>query len=185
MNRGDKRQEIYLQNLSNYTPYRGNVLIKLKSKEGATTKAGIIVGFEPETKYVEETGSHIADLTATEGEVIALPIHHWTEGYAIENELQIGDYVYFSYFASIHGTDVWVGSPGHQELYRLIPYSGMMAAKRNNEVIILNGFVLLEEVNKEDDSDVLWSPSSKDNTRGIIRYMGGNVLVDISQETML
>lgn len=169
----EKRQEIYLDSLEGYRPYRGHVLIKPVLKEGATTKAGVIVGFEPEAKYVDEEGSHIADLAATEGEVVALPIHHWTEGYFIENELQIGDYAYFNYFASIHGTDVWVGSPGHQELYRLIPYSGMMAAKRGDEVIILNGFVLLEEVNKEDGSDVLWSPSSKDNTRGIVRYIGG------------
>ena len=165
----EKRQEIYLDSLEGYRPYRGDVLVKPVSKDGATTKAGIIVGFQPDTKYVDEEGSHIADLAVTNGDVVALPIHHWTEGYTIDNELQVGDHAWFSYFASIHGTDVWVG----RELYRLVPYSGMMAAKRNNEVIILNGFVLLEEVNKEDGSDVLWSPSSKDNTRGIIRYMGG------------
>ena len=175
----EKRQEIYLDSLEGYRPYRGDVLVKPVSKDGATTKAGIIVGFQPDTKYVDEEGSHIADMTSTVGEVIALPIHHWTEGYTIENELRVGDTAYFNYFASIHGTDVWVG----KEPYRLIPYSGMVARVRDGEIAILNGFILLEEVNKEDGSDVLWSPSSKDNTRGIVRYMGGKRKYDLPNLT--
>jgi co-chaperonin GroES (HSP10) len=165
----EKRQEIYLDSLEGYRPYRGHVLIKPVSKEGVTTKTGIIVGFQPDTKYVDEEGSHIADMTVTEGDVIALPLHDYTEGYTIPCEAEVGDRVFFNYFASIHGTDIWVG----KELYRLIRYDGLVAARRRGEVIILNGYVLLEEVNRENRSDALWSPSSKDNTRGIVRYMGG------------
>jgi len=165
----EKRQEIYLDTIEGYRPYRGDVLVKPVSKEGATTKAGVIVGFQPDTKYVDEEGSHIADMTSTVGEVIALPIHHWTEGYTIENELRVGDTAYFNYFASIHGTDVWVG----KELYRLIPYSGMVARVRDGEIAILNGYVLLEEVMEAKEENGIWSPAHVLKDRGIVRFMGG------------
>jgi len=168
-NNNEKRQEIYLDTIEGYRPYRGDVLVKPVSKEGATTKAGVIVGFQPDTKYVDEEGSHIADMTSTVGEVIALPIHHWTEGYTIENELCVGDTAYFNYFASIHGTDVWVG----KELYRLIPYSGMVARVRDGEIAILNGFVLLEEVMETKEENGIWSPVHPLKDRGIVRFMGG------------
>lgn len=174
-NNNEKRQEIYLDTIEGYRPYRGLVLIKPVSKEGATTKAGIIVGFQPETKYVDEEGSHIADMTITEGEVIALPIHHYTESYTIDNEVQVGDQVWFSYFSSLHGTDVWVG----KELYRLIRYDGLVAARRGEEIIILNGYVLLEEVMEEKEDNGIWSPAHKLTDRGIIRYLGSKRAYDI------
>ena len=171
----EKRQEIYLDSIEGYRPYRGMVLIRPVSKEGATTKAGVIVGFDSDAKYVDEEGSHIADMTSTVGTVIALPIHHWTEGYTIENELRVGDTAYFNYFASIHGTDVWVG----KELYRLIPYSGMVARVRDGEIAILNGYVLLEEVMETKQENGIWSPARKLTDRGIIRYLGGKRVYDL------
>ena len=165
----EKRQEIYLDSLKGYRPYRGHVLVKPVSKEGVTTKTGIIVGFQPDTKYVDEEGSHIADMTVTEGDVIALPLHHWTEGYTIDGELQVGDHAWFNYFSSLHGTDVWVG----KELYRLIHYSGMVARMRDGEIAILNGYVLLEEVMEAKEDNGLWSPAHVMKDRGIVRFMGG------------
>ena len=165
----EKRQEIYLDSLKGYRPYRGHVLVKPVSKEGVTTKTGIIVGFQPDTKYVDEEGSHIADMTVTEGDVIALPIHHWTEGYTIDGELQVGDHAWFNYFSSLHGTDVWVG----KELYRLIHYSGMVARMRGGEIAILNGYVLLEEVMEAKEDNGIWSPAHVLKDRGIVRFMGG------------
>ena len=47
----------------------------------------------------------------------------------------------------------------------------MIAAKRGEEIIILNGFVLLEEV-QEHKSDVLSTISSIDRNKGIVRFMG-------------
>lgn len=165
----DRRQEIYLNSLDGYVPYRGNVLIKPISKEGATTKTGIIVGFEPDAKYVEEEGSHIADMTITEGDIIALPLHDYNEGYKIADDVKAGDHVWFSYFASIHGTDIWVG----RELYRLIPYSGMVASMRDGEIRILNGYVLLEEVMETERWTGFWAPAHVMKDRGIVRFMGG------------
>lgn len=195
INKNEARQQIYLDTIEGYVPYTGTVLIKPVSKEGTTTKAGILVGFNPDTKYVDEEGSHIADLTMTEGDVIALPLHHWTEGYTIEPEVQVNDHVYFNYFTSLHGTDVWVG----KELYRLIRYDGLVAAKRTvqhlidqydrdgiggmqeewvEELIILNGYVILEAVEEEKRDNGIYSPAHTDNTRGIVRYMGGKRVYD-------
>jgi co-chaperonin GroES (HSP10) len=167
INKNEKRQEIYLDNLEGYVPYRGLVLIKPVSKEGTVTKAGILIGFNPDTKYVEEEGSHIADMTITEGKVIALPLHHYTEGYTIPCEVEVGDHVHFNYFASLHGTDVWVGKD-----------DGLVAAKRGEEVIILNGYVILEAVEEEKRDNGIYSPAHTDNTRGIVRYMGGKRVYD-------
>lgn len=172
----EKRQEIYLDSLEGYRPYRGHVLIKPVLKEGATTKAGVIVGFQSDAKYVDEEGSHIADMTITEGDVVALPIHHWTEGYITDAELQVGDHVWFNYFSSLHGTDVWVG----KELYRLIHYSGMVAMVRDGQIHILNGYVLLEEVMEEKKENGIWSPARLIKDQGIVRFMGGKRIYEAS-----
>jgi hypothetical protein len=108
-------------------------------------------------------------MTVTEGDVIALPLHHWTEGYTIDGELQVGDHAWFNYFSSLHGTDVWVG----KELYRLIHYSGMVARMRDGEIAILNGYVLLEEVMEAKEDNGIWAPAHVMKDRGIVRFMGG------------
>jgi co-chaperonin GroES (HSP10) len=167
MNPKEKRQRIDLPSIENYHPYSGLVLVKPISKENATTKSGILIGFLPETQFGEGTESHVADLTSTEGTVIALPLHQQTEGYEIPNELEVGDKVWFSYFGSIHGVDIWVG----KELFRLIDYSYMIAARRGEQTIILNGFILLEEIETK-KSDVLQTIAQTDKTKGIVRYMG-------------
>ena len=167
MNPKEKRQSVKLNSIEGYHPYEGMVLIRTKSKENATTQGGIIMGFLPDVQFGEGAESHVADLTATEGTVIALPMHHKVEEYDIPNELEVGDRVWFSYFGSLHGVDVFVGD----ELFRLIEYSYMIAAKRDEEIIILNGFVLIEEIEKH-KSDVIKTIAQTDKTRGIVRYFG-------------
>jgi hypothetical protein len=167
MNPKEKRQRIDLPSIENYHPYSGMVLVKPISKENATTKAGIIVGFNTSTQYGEGAESHVADLTSTEGTVIALPLHQETEGYEIPNELEVGDHVWWSYRGTTLGVEIIVG----KELYLLVEYFYMMAAKRDEEIIILNGFVLVEEIQQR-RSDVIQTISSVDKTRGIVRYMG-------------
>lgn len=165
----EKRQEIHLQTLQGYVPYRQKVLIKPRSKDGQTSKGGLIVGFNPDAKYVDEQGSHIADMTATDGIVVALPLHHYTADYTTQPEVMVGDRVWFSYRGSLHGIDVWVG----KELYRLINYDMLTAAERNGEIIILNGYVLLEEVIEGPTSDIVYAGEQKANpTKGIVRFMG-------------
>ena len=167
MNPKDKRQSINLSSIEGYHPYSGMVLIKPISKENAVTKGGILIGFLPEVQYGEGTESHVADLTSTEGTVIALPLHQQTEGYEIPNELIVGDHVWWSYRGTLLGTEIIVG----KELYLLVEYFYMMAAKRDEEIIILNGFVLIEEIEQQ-KSDVIQTIAKTDKTRGIVRFMG-------------
>ena len=91
------------------------------------------MGFLPDVQFGEGTESHVADLTATEGIVIALPLHHKVEEYEIPNELEVGDRVWFSYFGSLHGVDVFVGD----EVFRLIEYQlydSRQARRRNHNL---------------------------------------------------
>lgn len=162
------RQVIELDSIVGYHPYEGAVLIRPKSKENATTKAGVIIGFLPDTQYGEGEESHVADLTATEGDVIALPTHHFTPDYEIPNELMVGDHVWFSYRGALLGTEIIVG----KEMYLLIDYQYLTAARRWDSVVILNGYILLEDVNEDTPSEVITMEVKQDKTRGIVRFMG-------------
>jgi len=57
-------------------------------------------------------------------------------------EIEIGDLCYFGKIASANSEIVYVGD----ELYYLIPYSRLILAIRGEEIIMLNGYCLLEEV---------------------------------------
>lgn len=165
----DKKQVIRLQSLEGWRPYKGYVLVKPKSKEGLTTEAGVIVGFNVDTNYGEGTESHVADLSPTEGEVLALPLIHYTgPDYYVPNEVEVGDHVWFSYRGSVQGIDVLVG----KEQYLLVQYLHLLASRRGEETIILNGYVLLEEVEVETEPTVLEIAKKKDPNRGIVRYLG-------------
>jgi co-chaperonin GroES (HSP10) len=163
----EQRQVIKLDSIEGYHPYSGAVLVRPVSKENITTKSGIILGINISTQYGEGTESHVADFTSTEGTVIALPLHQETEGYEIPNELIVGDHVWWSYRGTTLGVEIIVG----KELYLLVEYFYMMAAKRDEEIIILNGFVLVEEIQQR-RSDVIETITGIDKTRGIVRYMG-------------
>ena len=170
MAKKEKKQIIRLSSLDGWRPYKGHVLIKPVSKEGATTPGGVIVGFNLDTNYGEGKGSHVADLAPTEGTVVALPlIHHTGDEYYMPNELEVGDHVWFSYRGSVIGVDVIVG----KETYQLVEYVHMLAAYRGGNIHILNGYVLLEEVYSGPESDTLILEKKKDPLHGIVRFMGG------------
>lgn len=165
----EKKQIIRLSSIDGWRPYKGTVLIKPVSKEGATTKGGVLIGFNLETNYGEGKGSHVADLAPTEGEVVALPlIHRSGDEYYIPNELEVGDHVWFSYRGSVTGVDVFVD----REHYLLVDYTYMLAARRGENIYILNGYVLLEEVYEESKSDVIIMEKKKNPLHGIVRYIG-------------
>jgi hypothetical protein len=58
-----------------------------------------------------------------------------------------------------------------------------VAARRGGEIIILNGYVLLEEVMEEKKDNGIWSPVHKLTDRGIIRFMGSKREYDLPQLT--
>lgn len=170
MSKQEKRQVIKLESLDGWRPYKGMVLVKPVSKENATTKGGIILGFNTETQYGEGQGSHVADFAPTEGDVVLLPlIHSCGPDYYIPNELKEGDHVWFSYRGWVEGVDVIAG----EQKLLLVPYSHMIAATRGEDTIMLNGYVLLEEMMEEVEPTALYVPEKVDKNRGIVRFLGG------------
>jgi len=178
-NKNIQRQTIKLERVSDWIPYKGKVLIKIKDKEGATTRGGILIGFLPEVQYGEGTDSHVADLTATEGDVVALPLIHHTAGYDIPSEIKVGDHVWFSYVGSLHGIDV----PTDIGLCRLIDYSALVASRSGGETKILNGFVLLEDCPSPDEPTAILMEKKRDLTRGVVRYLGEKRTYDEARYT--
>ena len=166
----EKKRVIRINNIQDWRPYKGKVLIDPVSKEGATTEAGILIGFNVDTNYGEGKESHVADFTPTEGTIIALPlIHSCGDDYYMPCEVKEGDHVWFSYRGAVLGTDVIAGD----KKYLLVDYQWLIAARREEEIKILNGFVLLEEIEEETGPTLLKLPKKKDQMRGIVRYLGG------------
>ena len=162
------RPQIRVRNINDWQPYKGHVLIKAVSKENFTTKSGVIIGFLPEKQFGEGKESHVADFTETEGEVVALPLIHYTEGYVVPNEIQVGDRVWFSYRGSVGATEVI--SEGIK--YMLVDYSYLIASRGDVGIKILNGYVLVEDVYFPDNPTVVQVERKKDITKGIVRYFG-------------
>lgn len=92
-------------------------------------------------------------------------------------EIQEGDKVIFGYFAfteAFRDSDIrWVKCNG--EIYILVFYGLMYLAQRGEEVIMLNGYTLIEPVQDEVATN-LFLPShlkrSTNKQRGIVRYLG-------------
>lgn len=105
--------------------------------------------------------SKIADIVAAGGEweessrvvrhgVVAMIPDKLTSRSASENgmewetelDVQVGDTVYFGIMASANAESVKIG----EDLYYLIHYSRFILRMRDNEITMLNGYVLLSEV---------------------------------------
>lgn len=158
-----------------------HVLVKLIHKsEGLKTRGGITIGFNTDTTYAsdeKDSSSHPADTAEVYGIVVKTPksLYFNKEDRAnsmdwdIEMELMVGDYVWFSVLESKNATEVVCEGI----TYRSIPYQDCYVAKRNETVIALNGYVLLEPCFCPvlGDLDHL-SKKTIDMTRGIIKFVG-------------
>lgn len=90
-------------------------------------------------------------------------------------EIIKGDTVYFHFVAALNAIDekqkrsVVVDG----ELLFLIPYTSLFAVKRGNDIIPLNGLVLLEPVTEKQK----FTGKEISNTRlGLVRYVGSDIL---------
>ena len=153
------------------------LLVRVKSNEGRTTEAGIIVGFNDDVQYAEGSGSHMADMTEVHGTVIQVPDKlsyakddPYSMSWKTEMVLRSGDEVWFNFIASAHSNGFDIDG----EMYLFIPYADCLVAKRGETVIPLNGYVLLSEINKNETSKVLYlaEDDKVDTRRGIVRYVG-------------
>lgn len=178
-----------------------HVLLELThSSEGAKTQSGIIIGFLTDDQFAGEDGhvdGHAADLAEVYGKVYKLPQRLYFNPedesgmpWECDMDLQIGDLVWFNVIESKNA----VALECEGKFYLFIPYQDCYVARRHHpavplntdfayiyeggidpwdEVIGINGYVLLEPVHKKTLSplDVI-SKDQIDPTKGIVRYFG-------------
>ena len=88
-------------------------------------------------------------------------------------ELQVGDIVVHTFMNREDIVNIEVeDEPG--ELYRMMPYDDIYAARRGDEIIPLNGYSLCEEVKKEKPSKIIETVEEKDidQTIGRVAHVG-------------
>lgn len=158
-------------------PLNNHVIVEmLYNSEGITTKGGIIIGFNKDVVYAEGEDSHAADLQEVCGRVWKAPDKLYfspgkqgTMEWDTDMEIKEGDMVWFGLIEAHNAMEL------HCEgrVFKILPYSDLYVAKRGNEVICLNGYVLMQTVNKMRISDLDHiSEKQIDKTKGVIRYVG-------------
>lgn len=144
--------------------------------EEKKTKSGIVIGFNKDIIYVEGDDNHVADVADVYGIVVKVPERYYfsakeqmSPSWDTDIDVMIGDVVWFNVLAATNCEELYVEG----KIYRIIPYEDLFVAKRGNEVICLNGNVILSPVYKEKISalDVL-SEQEIDSSKGIVRFVG-------------
>lgn len=145
-----------------------------------------IVGFKPLNNFVllgnptstEKIGGLFIDTTYKPedhveiiNEVIAVPERLKFNEWETEMQLRVGDKVWVNYLAIIKGERVQVDG----NVYVLVPYEKIILTKRGDEIVMLNGYVLIEPVleeKQESEIVILLKQAKQASQRGYIRHMG-------------
>lgn len=193
------QQTLTRQQLDNGVIPSNTVLVEMTyTTEGIRSKGGIIIGFNRDVEYDDESDSHAANLAEIYATVYKCPPKlYYKRGdnlsmpWDVDMELQVGDRVWFNGLESSNAVEVVCEGT----TYKLIPYQDIYCAKRSTmenlrdffcdlvvfnegtlkreEVIMPNGYVLLERVFLENKSKLAVSKQGEvDKTRGIIRFIG-------------
>lgn len=115
------------------------------------------------------------------GEVIAVPekLYYTEQGpdslpWDTDMEIQVGDEVTYHFLSATTATDRhwerYVEFDG--EIYIFVNYDRIFTAKRNGEIICLNGFVLVEPVEKVNNRYLPENFSFSDTYKGKDKYFG-------------
>jgi len=171
------RQTLTREQLDNGVIPSNTVLVEMTyTTEGIKSKGGIVIGFNRDVEYDDESDSHAANLAEIYATVYKCPPKlYYKRGDSLSMpwdcnmELQVGDTVFFNGMESSNAVEILCEGI----TYKLIPYQDIYCAKRGTEVIMLNGYVLLERVFLENKSELAVSKQGEvDKTRGIVRYVG-------------
>jgi len=184
------QQTLTRQQLDNGVIPSNTVLVEMTyTTEGIKSKGGIVIGFNRDVEYDDESDSHAANLAEIYATVYKCPPKlYYKRGdnlsmqWDVDMELQKGDIVFFNGMESSNAVEIICEGT----IYKLIPYQDIYCAKRlgkiwrgiggataEYEVIMLNGYVLLEQVYLENKSELAVSKQGEvDKTRGIVRYVG-------------
>ena len=195
------QQTLTRQQLDNGVIPSNTVLVEMTyTTEGIKSKGGIIIGFNTDWEFEDETDSHAGNLAEIYAKVYRCPPKLYYERgdslsmpWDCNMELQVGDTVFFNAIESRNSVEIVCEG----KTYKLLPYQDLYCAKRQvvpthkeifndlvifgelpppeYEVIMLNGYVLLERVYLENVSPLAVSKDAGlDKTRGIIRYVGSS-----------
>jgi len=122
---------IILTTLEGFKPISNYVLVGNPTKTD-TLKSGLYI----DTTYKPEHHVEIIN------EVIAVPDRLSFKEWETEMELKVGDQVWVNYLSIMKGERVMVGD----KTYILVPYEKIILAKRGDDIVMLNGYVLIEPV---------------------------------------
>lgn len=196
------KQTLSREQLDNGVIPSNTVLVEMTyTTEGIKSKGGIIIGFNTDWEFEDETDSHAGNLAEIYAKVYRCPPKLYYERgdslsmpWDTDMELQVGDIVFFNAIESRNSVEIVCEG----KTYKLLPYQDLYCAKRlvthktpsdvlweykitgrvnltEYEVIMLNGYVLLERVYLENVSPLAVSKDAGiDKTRGIIRYVGSS-----------
>ena len=195
------RIKLSQENLADAVVPSNNVLVELlRLEKDATTKGGIYMGYLEDTTWEDESESHPADIASVIGRVVKVPQKlYYNEDdpnnsmtWDTDMELEIGDLLWFNFLESLNTNEIQIDN----RILRFIPYTDVYVAKRsrlastsleydvksglplrvdyfNEQVVMLNGFVLLELMPLPKLSELDHISQDKVYTdRGIVRYVG-------------
>jgi len=156
--------------------YPANLVIVEMPPEKDILVAGIKINFNDEVLYAEGEGSHIADMAPVTG-VVAKVVEKLyynrkdtlrTMSWDCDCDTQKGDRVWFHHLISKNCSEIDVEGT----IYKIIPFEDLFLALRGEEVIMLNGNILLSEVLVPKLSELDITTDTVDKTRGIVAYNG-------------
>jgi len=151
---------IILTTHEGFKPISNYVLVGNPTKTD-TLKSGLYI----DTTYKPEHHVEIIN------EVIAVPERLKFTDWETEMELKVGDQVWVNYLAIMKGEKIMVGD----QTYTLVPYEKIILAKRGEDIVMLNGYVLIEPVLEdapESEIITLLKNTKQAAMRGYVRYMG-------------
>ncbi len=150
---------ITLDTIEGFKPLNNFVLL------GNPTSTEKIGGLFIDTTYKPEDHVEIIN------EVIAVPERLKFNEWETEMQLKVGDKVWVNYLSIIKGERVQVGG----EVYVLVPYEKIILTKRGDDLVMLNGYVLIEPVLEETQQSgiiILLKQAKQASQRGYVRHMG-------------
>ena len=169
--------------------YPCNMVIVRIAEKDIITPSGINVGFNENVQYAEGEDNHIANCATTNGVIVKQVeklYYHRTDvvrsmSWKTTLETKIGDTVFFHHLASKNCSEIDVEGVIH----KVICYEDLLVAKRDirmsefdgkkrQEVICLNGNVILQEVFKDKLSWLDISEPEVDKFKGIVKYNGSD-----------
>ena len=140
------------------------------------TKGGIYLGFDDDVTHAEGDRSHEAEVAEVWGYVAAVPRGLYFDKrdplsmpWDTEVEVQVGDKVWFNYFASVNCNVMVCGD----RRFFVIPYNELTVAKRGERIITLNGYCLCEAIRKDYSNDLAKGVVEHyEKDKVVIRHLG-------------